>query len=374
LDNLPNTACSLLWSHARLKVDGTVLPCCFVEENNIPNIDEVPKLSDGLNNAFNSKFFNDIRDKMLKGEKLSMCNKCWHAEDSGIESFRQRFKDFDKFIGQEPKIRYIETALSTHCNLSCRMCNDNFSSKWRLINNPGISVDVSVDSFDLEYYDTDLSKLEFVKFVGGEPLLDKKHANFLKQIINKSDKPENVRLYYHTNGTIIPKQEIFDLWSQLKGVRITFSIDAIGEANEILRPPHKWSTIDNTVNHFIEHKTDNIELGMHTVANVFNIHLMKDIVEYSFKKFNKMPGFDLLDWPEHMSLKHLDKDTKQKLSHLLKSEFEGHERLDYLLDFINQPTEHSYTLDQIIDKEKENDNKVNTMIENLGIREVWNSF
>ena len=68
-----------------------------------------------------------------------MCVKCWHAEDSGIESFRQRFRDYDKFIGQEPKIRYIETALSTHCNLSCRMCNDNFSSKWKLIKNRNVS-------------------------------------------------------------------------------------------------------------------------------------------------------------------------------------------------------------------------------------------
>ena len=372
MDN--SSACSLLWSHARLKIDGTVLPCCFVEENNIPNIDEVPKLSDGLHNAFNSKFFNDIRDKMLKGERLSMCEKCWRAEDSGVQSFRQRFKQYDKFIGSKPELRYIETALSTHCNLSCRMCNERFSSKWKLINNPGMSVDVSVDSFDLKYYDTDLSKLDFVKFVGGEPLLDKKHADFLTQIVNKSDKPENVKLYYHTNGTIIPKQEIFHLWSKLKEVNIIFSIDAIGEANEILRPPHKWDTVDKTVNHFIEHKTDNIDLGMHTVANVFNIHLMKDVFEYSFKKFNKMPGFDLLDYPEHMSLKNLDKNIKQKLSHLLKSQFDGQERLKYLLDFINQDTMHSFTINQIIDKEKENDDRVNTKIEKLGLLDIWNSF
>ena len=100
-----------------------------------------------------------------------------------------------------------------------------------------MSVDVSVDSFDLKYYDTDLSKLDFVKFVGGEPLLDKKHADFLTQIVSKSDNPENVRLFYNTNGTIIPKQEIFESWSKLKEVEVIFSIDAIGEANEILRPP-----------------------------------------------------------------------------------------------------------------------------------------
>ena len=113
---------------------------------------------------------------------------------------------------------------------------------------------------------------------------------------------------------------------------------------------------------------------MHTVVNVFNIHLMKDVIEYAYKKFNKMPGFDLLDYPEHMSLKNLDKSTKEKLTQLLKSEFDGQERLNYLLDFINQETKHSYTLEQIIDKEKENDIRVNTMIEKLGVIDLWNSF
>ena len=37
-----------------------------------------------------------------------------------------------------------------------------------------------------------------------------------------------------------------------------------------------------------------------------------------------------------MSLKNLDKDTKEKLTHLLKSEFDGQEQLTYLLDFINE--------------------------------------
>ena len=374
MDNIPKTACSLLWSHARLKVDGTVLPCCFVEESNIPNIDEAPKLKDGLHNAFNSKFFNDIRSKMLKGEKLSMCDKCWRAEDNNTQSFRQQFNQYDKFIGQEPKIRYIETALSTHCNLSCRMCNDTFSSKWKLIKNPGMSVDVSVDSFDLEHYNTDLSKLDFVKFIGGEPLLDKKHSNFLNQIINKSDAPSNVRLFYNTNGTIIPKQEIFDAWSKIKEVEVVFSIDAIGEANEVLRPPHTWDTIQSAINHFTEHKSDNMTLGMHTVINVFNIHLLKDIVEFSYSHFGKMPDVDMLDYPDHMSLKNLESSLKIKLSNVLKHAFDGQEELQLLIEFINQPTTHSYTLDQIIDKEKENDILVNTKIDKIGLIEVCNSF
>ena len=75
-----------------------------------------------------------------------------------------------------------------------------------------------------------------------------------------------------------------------------------------------------------------------------------------------------------MSLKNLDKDTKEKLTHLLKSEFDGQEQLTYLLDFINQETNHSFTIKQIIDKEKENDIRVNTMIEKLGVLDLWNSF
>ena len=117
-----------------------------------------------------------------------------------------------------------------------------------------------------------------------------------------------------------------------------------------------------------------MKLGMHTVINVFNIHLLKDIVEFSYSNFGKMPYFDLLDYPEHMSLKNLESSLKIKLSNLLKHEFEGQEELQFLLEFINQPTNYSYTLEQIIDKEKENDNRVNTLIDKLGVLNIWNSF
>ena len=117
-----------------------------------------------------------------------------------------------------------------------------------------------------------------------------------------------------------------------------------------------------------------MKLGMHTVINVFNIHLLKDIVEFSYGSFGKMPYFDILDYPEHMSLKNLESSLKIKLINVLKHAFEGQEELQFLLEFISQPTTHSYTLEQIISKEKENDNKVNTMIEKLGTREIWNSF
>ena len=113
---------------------------------------------------------------------------------------------------------------------------------------------------------------------------------------------------------------------------------------------------------------------MHTVINVFNIHLLKDIVEFSYSNFGKMPDVDMLDYPDHMSLKNLESSLKIKLSNVLKHAFDGQEELQLLIEFINQPTTHSYTLDQIIDKEKENDILVNTKIDKLGLREVWNSF
>ena len=121
--------CSLLWNHTRLHVDGSVLPCCIFDTSKIPNKNiKIPKLIDGIENAFNSELFDDVRNRMTNNDAVPECNACWNLEDAGVKSLRNEMNE--RFQSNDKKIRYIETAFSTHCNLTCRMCNEDFSSKW----------------------------------------------------------------------------------------------------------------------------------------------------------------------------------------------------------------------------------------------------
>lgn len=349
-----------------MHVDGTVLPCCMFDDEKIPNKNlAIPKTKDGIQSAFNSELFEDVRQRMSNEEEIPECHRCWHSERTSNDSLRlQSFEGFGDYIGNK-KIRYIETAFSSHCNLACRMCNETFSSKWKLVNNPGMSPDTTIDNDSLDYYDGDLSGLKLIKLVGGEPLLDKKHEPFLKMLFDKSDSPDDIILYYNTNGTIRPKQLVLDFWKKAKKVIIVFSIDGIGELNEILRPPHDWKTISDNVDYFKTLKDINFEFRMHTVISVANIKHLIPMVQYSMINFNQIPEFDLLTHPEHLSLQNIDyKDEVIDFIHNNYSQMT--DKLSYLTDFINQPGNKRYSKEYICNTE----NKITKYFKTNGISDL----
>lgn len=311
--NVKNTICAALWSHARVTVEGTVTPCCRYNHH---KQSEQPKLKDGIGAALKSDFFEDVRRKMLNGEYVKECQQCYDEEKSGRRSMRTGLNDrYSSNILNEPKILFLETAFSSHCNLACRMCNETASSKWKLIKNPGTKVDVELDGNDVVYYDdTDLSELELVKMVGGEPLLDKNHHINLDKFISQSKNPENIKLTYHTNGTVFPNKNILDYWRQVHTVNLVFSIDAYGELNDYLRPGSSWETLTNNILKLKELKDINFKFNTHSVVSNISIWKLHKLIEWKKETFNgDIGGYFVLDGPMHMSIKNMSSEIKEKI-------------------------------------------------------------
>lgn len=315
--NVVNTICAALWSHARVTVDGTVTPCCRYNHY-IHN--EQPQLKDGIGAALNSDFFEDVRRKMLRGENIKECQQCYDEEQSGRVSMRRSLNTkYGSEILKEPKIKYLETAFSSHCNLACRMCNDTASSKWKLINNPGTKVDVSLESNEISYYnDTDLSELDAVKMVGGEPLLDKHHHNNLDKFITQSKNPQKIKLTYHTNGTIFPNEDILNYWRKVDTVNLVFSIDAYGELNDYLRPGSSWATLTKNILKFKEIKDINFKFNTHSVISNISIWKLHELIEWKKEIFDgDIGGYFILNGPMHMSIKNMSPEIKEKIKSYL---------------------------------------------------------
>jgi len=361
--------CSALWSHARMSVEGSVLPCCRWEEADNGKNSKAPKISDGIQSAIDSDYFNSARERMLAGEQLSECRQCIEEEKHDIPSMRGQLNDkYSQYIGKKPKLRYIELAFSTHCNLACRMCNEDYSSKWKLINNPKLTADTSIDAFDLENYDVDLSELDMIKAVGGEPFLSKNHYDYLDKLINQSNNPKDITLIYHTNGTIFPNKNIIDYWKKLKKVQIIVSVDAYGELNTYLRPGSSWKKITETIDKFKNIEDANIQLGTHAVITSLNVLQLPQLIEWSLETFGRTGGgnFDILDYPEHLSIVNLATEEKGKIRTSINRmrdmklmESRDAEYIPTLLDMIeeelNKNPDNTYTFEDIAKKEQKLD-------------------
>ena len=323
--------CSALWSHARVDIRGGVTPCCRFNDT---NFDKHPQLKNGLDNCINSEFFDNVRQRMLSGEKLKECKQCYDEESLGHPSMRTLLNErYSNHIETSPKIRYLELAFSSHCNLACRMCDETFSSKWKLINNPGIKVDTSIDANELSYFDdADLTELEAFKIVGGEPFMSKDHYDYLDKFIQKSDNPENIVIRYHTNGTVFPNDNIIEYWKKVKQVKLILSIDSIGRLNDYLRPGSSWETLTKNIERFKNIEGVDIELHSHSVISNLSIWKLIPLIKWKEQTFGDAGGFFVLTEPKHLSVSNMTDEYKSKAKEYISKLDEEH---SWIRDMIN---------------------------------------
>jgi len=245
--------CSLPWVHLDLESGDTasgVTPCCWFQRPHLYEMDPNHPLYDyvkehGLNKSMNSPAFKQIRKNMLEGKPTKGCFRCYDEEQYNGDSMRmfanQMFDISNKKLDENfLHTKYIEVTLDNTCNLECKMCNSEYSTKLRrrdeLI---GFYVHPNV-TFDPNLLDNvDLNHVERIKFLGGEPLLSKNHLPFLKKIPNR----KNVTLVYNTNATRIPSHETLEIMKEAKTLDFIISCDGIYKYNDYQRWGSKFETI-----------------------------------------------------------------------------------------------------------------------------------
>ena len=117
--------------------NGTVKPCCMYKDTlKKPNGQEYLIQTDDIQDILQSDELNEIKQRFLSGTQPRGCHRCWMEEISGKDS--KRIRDNQKYqnlineavIFDEPKPRYLDLKLGNICNLKCRICGPQYSSRW----------------------------------------------------------------------------------------------------------------------------------------------------------------------------------------------------------------------------------------------------
>ena len=116
------------------------------------------------------------------------------AEESGDELVRGSLPRLNIDIKTETrqategpaKIRYLETGISSLCNMACVMCGPYASSTIHSIEFPKKKIPKGFHESN-DNIDEDLSELRYLKFVGGEPMLEHKHDDLLEKVMKKNN-------------------------------------------------------------------------------------------------------------------------------------------------------------------------------------------
>lgn len=344
-------ACSLLWGHVAVQMNGKIAPCCRFKRMDYL----LPDIKDGINNALNGEVFADIRNRMMAGEELPNCSKCWDREHASGQSMRlevnEMFSGFDVKDEEPFELFFLETGFSTHCNLACRMCSEDYSSTWSRINNPDDKVSLGFDT-DISNFDMDLSKLREMKFVGGEPMMARQHAEFVDELLSAGTNLSKLRVTYHTNGTVKPSQQIVDFWKKLGQVRIVISMDGVGRVNEIIRPGHKWEDFEEVLDFYLalsDTKQVNMALRFHTVVTPMNVFKIEDNYKYALKKIGGMRiSLDMCENPPELCIRHMPQPLKDKAKrYISESKYIPDNRKKMLLGELNIDSDKLYTTEDI---------------------------
>ena len=246
-----------------------VSPCCI----------STPAPVENLN--FDNRYLNSFREAFSQGHWPSGCFNCKTNEQAGYVSRRigsnQWYTDHGINNDSVELVR-LDYWTGDTCNLACVICGPQNSSVWQ--QELGIQKSSVVNTL---WKQLDLTTLRFVHFNGGEPLLSKEHVQFLHAVPNKAQ----VHLNYNTNGTILPTQELLQLWTEFKLVQLDFSIDDIGSRFEYQRYPAQWDSVVNNLQWYIDFAPHNCMFAVNTTVGILNKHNLDKLDQWLVQNFNQ---------------------------------------------------------------------------------------
>ena len=308
---MSNTFCPLLFQHLATHPHGGVTHCCVADHRNALSSSRDGNRFYNLNrdtvhDTMNSESYKKARLEVLDGKKPKACLRCFAEEAKGIKSKRideiGNYPEYTIEVAREVtdstgymkdiQLDFVELRLGNTCNVACRTCNPASSSKWR---NDYDKLQ-SATTFQLTDYNTmegfrwperegfwddllqhcDNVKTFYIN--GGEPMLIKEHFRFLERLVvlGKTD----IKLWYNINMTIM-NEKVIELWRKFDNVKISCSIDDLGDRNHYIRYPTKWNDVEKN---FLRLKEENFEMDITQTVSWMNYSTLGDFYNFFTKK------------------------------------------------------------------------------------------
>jgi len=292
-----DTLCVLPWMHFSVKPNGLVKPCCrflmhdtgedkFIDFSN-------KKLSDfkNVDDILASQPFEQLRQAMLNGEKLSGCAKCYKEDLITNQSMRTGYNDdynVDSTVNEDTiSLKFLEVTFGNYCNLACRTCNSQLSTSWfeddkELVKHyPDRELYSQRFNIGFNWKPEDFKNTVHIKFTGGEPMLHPDFVKFLDVII-EGGHHKQITLEIFTNSSWSPKEKLMSTLAKFKKAEIWMSIDGTGEVNDYVRQNSNWLDVQSSIDSWLDFECnhDNVAVILTPTLCAYNIFNMSTLLEY----------------------------------------------------------------------------------------------
>lgn len=274
------TFCSLPFTEIFLGPDSEVKTCCSSREG-LGNLKDTP-----VNEILDGKLAKDIRQSIIKGQWHPACAQCRVQEQQGALS--ERKKDLEEFQNRHLnisdsyfKLERLDLRWSNVCNLSCVYCYEYFSSKWAQIK--GIKVNTIENINEESIFNlikNNLSGVNSVMLLGGEPLLQKQNIRLLELL-------STTGVYLLSNLSLdFEKTPIAEKLLQRNHVTWGVSFETIGKRYEYVRREASWEIFSKNIKRLsiLDKKIE--AHSMYSIYSAFNLLEFFEFLEKN--KFQKV--------------------------------------------------------------------------------------
>lgn len=307
LDPISPTFCAAKWLSADFWLEtGTTSSCHLPPPHKI----DLNSVANNIHTINNTKEKIDQRSQMLDGKRPGGCSNCWQIEEKNAEAITERivtsydnysdrdFTTLDLSINQVPKI--ITVAFDSLCNFTCSYCDAGSSSSWATdlkINGPfkGIVGD-SRNTYqrlgkkdklsDLEYnfilnkftdyVMANMSDIEYIRCLGGEPLFSQNFWKFLDTICQQDCSQLNLIIVTNLSDTGRIKK-ILNYRSKFKSIEFNVSIENIGDRAEFVRTGLDWQVFESNLHLLLE---SDVEIKLLSTVGLLALDGLNDFLNW----------------------------------------------------------------------------------------------
>lgn len=296
---MSSTKCKLAKMALNFDMSGIVMPCNLttwylkdLKDDRHFNIS-----TDDVEKIWNSEHRKKLIEDHDNGVRNPTCNTCWHSEDAGVQSFRQRYNEMLKEVDVlESQPRIIILKPGNLCNNACRSCNAHTSSMWYktdyALDDQGKTFKEYLQFFNRHktaYNDNKMLEKRFAEWedniifwdmYGGEPMIIPLFFKLLDQAVNNKNVKEKT-FHVHTNGMVYV-DDLIEKFSKFKSASMGFSVDAIGKQNDYIRYGSKWDNIISNLERYMAdcENYNNVSIAVRATITPWNLYHYDETYNY----------------------------------------------------------------------------------------------
>lgn len=303
--------CDKPFNHNYIHTNGKMRLCCATIQDlptdNNYNLFDANKHT--IDEYWNSNRMKEIRRKMIAGEKIRDCERCYRQEEQGTKSLRathgmeQFIKDTLPDGTYQKNAKTMQIQMGNICNLKCKMCSQMYSHmhgmetrdigkqdpEWlHWVKEQGANVNNWTNELGIkqEWYKNEEFKSRMfehiskniikLNVIGGEPTLIPEFYE-LFEYCDKQGTLGDKEVTIVTNLTNT-NPKLTQWLPQLKTWSIWASIDGVGERTEYIRYPSNWNKILESLEFYRNIPGGKITLS--PAVQLLNIDQLDEIIQW----------------------------------------------------------------------------------------------